>query len=52
MKKRSLFMGLYRKRAELLQIQNCPPQMFQGAQLLRLTSSYAAIGDSTWPASP
>ncbi|HEY2734859.1 MAG TPA: AAA family ATPase, partial [Polyangiales bacterium] len=34
-----------REQAELLQIQNCPPQMFQGAQLLRLTSNYAAIGD-------
>ncbi|MEY4582955.1 MAG: hypothetical protein RL701_7658 [Pseudomonadota bacterium] len=34
-----------RLQTDLLQIQNCPPQLFQGAEALRWTFAYALLGD-------
>jgi tetratricopeptide (TPR) repeat protein len=35
----------YRAQTELLQIQNCPPQLFEGAHAMQATFGYQAIGD-------
>jgi tetratricopeptide (TPR) repeat protein len=35
----------YRGQCELLQIQNCPPQIFEGSTIMQWTFGYAAIGD-------
>ena len=35
----------YRSQCELLQIQNSPPQIFEGATAMQWTFGYAAIGD-------
>ncbi|HKU39130.1 MAG TPA: serine/threonine-protein kinase [Polyangiales bacterium] len=35
----------FRSQTELLQIQNSPPQLFEGATLMQWTFGYAAVGD-------
>jgi tRNA A-37 threonylcarbamoyl transferase component Bud32/tetratricopeptide (TPR) repeat protein len=35
----------FRVQTELLQIQNCPPQIFEGSQVTQWVLGYAAIGD-------
>jgi len=35
----------HRAQTELLQIQNCPPQLFEGTHAMQTTFGYAAIGD-------